>query len=191
MKRFLFLAVICLAQVCALAPANASGGSFANCGSGWVLADNNKLEGINSQKCEKLWCRDLELNKLMGSGSSAASGYVATSQPVLMESADGKSIGCFGDRKWCAGEVAGRWNPEYGAYTRRGEDSASFVSIQKGDCFAWQTGNLGDVGCASGKIPILINGRWSCSSQKTGAATNISGKGKPRIIHRGGSSFRR
>ena len=39
-----------------------------------------------------------------------------------LEDAKGNSVECWGQRKWCAGEVVGQWNPEYGAYTKNGEE---------------------------------------------------------------------
>ncbi|MCL1892188.1 MAG: hypothetical protein FWF97_02780 [Alphaproteobacteria bacterium] len=168
-----------------------TGEKFANCGPGYVLISNGTLEGVTSQKCEKLWCRDLENGRSMGSGNTPASGYVATTRPVLLEAAGGYSIECFGDRKWCTGEVAGRWNPEFGAYTRRGEDSVSFLSSQKGDCFAWQSITANGLGCAPGQIPIFANGKWACGATETGAATDLrrittTGGG----IRRGGASIK-
>ena len=92
-----------------------SGAQF-SCGDGYVLVDHSKIDGIKTQECVKLWCRDLENGKSMGNGNSAASGYRATREPVELSDDKNNTIKCFGDRKWCSGEAAGVWNPEFGGY---------------------------------------------------------------------------
>ncbi|MBO7508843.1 MAG: hypothetical protein J6T57_01015, partial [Alphaproteobacteria bacterium] len=74
--------------------------------------------------------------------------------------ADGNCIECFGNRKWCSGVVPGVWNPEYGAYTRAGADSATYRSVQKSGCFTWQ---LQKPSCPSGEDAILKDGEWVCA----------------------------
>lgn len=175
--KFNFFALFLILSTLFCAPVHAED-AFVDCGPGWIMSDNGKLEGVTSVKCEKLWCRDLENGRSMGNGNTAASGYVATANPVVLEASDGTSIECFGDRKWCAGDVLGVWNPDYGAYTKRGDDSSNFTSAQNGDCFTWGPGSAVKTGCASGQIPVLVNGKWACSSQKTGKSTNVGKKGK-------------
>lgn len=188
--KFNFFALFLILSTLFVVPARATD-TFSDCGPGWVMADNGKLEGVTSVKCEKLWCRDLENGKSMGSGNTAASGYVATTNPVLLEAAGGKSIECFGERKWCAGDTPGRWNPEYGAYTKRGEDSAQFVSTQRGDCFSWGAGTPSNASCANGQIPVLVNGKWGCSSQKTGSSINVGQKSVNQGSSRRGATLKK
>ena len=125
MKKLLALVLVCMTI-----PAFAG-----DCGPGYVLVDHAKIDGMNVKECQKLWCRDLETGKNMGAGNSAANGYVATANPNELCDADRNCIECFGDRKWCSGAQVGVWNPEYGAYTRGGNDSATYNSVQKSGCF--------------------------------------------------------
>ena len=74
--------------------------------------------------------------------------------------AENNCIECWGQRKWCAGEVVGEWNAEYGAYTRNAENNATYQSYQKGSCFAWR---LEKPSCASGQTAILQDGQWVCA----------------------------
>ena len=51
-----------------------------NCGPGYVLVESRqKIDGIPTAECEKLWCWDLETGKSMGQGDKANSGYQSTS----------------------------------------------------------------------------------------------------------------
>lgn len=171
---FLVLSSILIATECRGADTNPI---FVDCGAGWILSSSTNIDGVKSEKCEKLWCRDLEIGgKSMGSGDKANAGYVATTKPTVLESLDSsgstKSIECFGERKWCSGETAGVWNPEYGAYTKKGEDSILFISVLRGDCFSWGSTTSGEAGCKDGQIPVLVNGKWGCSIRKSGATVN-------------------
>lgn len=150
MKKILVFAMVCLC-----APAFAG-----DCGPGYVLNSHAKIDGMVTQECQKLWCVDLETGKAMGSGDRANNGYVATAAPNELCDASGKCIECFGDRKWCTGIVRGVWNPEYGAYTRGGNDSATYGSEQKGGCFTWK---LEKPKCNVGENAILKNGEWICA----------------------------
>lgn len=175
---FLAFALILIAPECRGEETNLV---FADCGPGWVLTSTTSIDGIASEKCEKLWCYDLETGKSMGSGEQANSGYVATTNPVVIESLDtdgnSTSIECFGQRKWCSGETAGVWNARYGAYTKKGEDSILFISVRRGDCFSWGSTSSVSAECKDGQIPILVNGQWGCSDRKSGvAASNIGAK---------------
>ncbi len=138
-----------------------------SCGAGYVLADHKKIDGLNAKECVKLWCRDLETNKPMGSGNSVATGYV----DVLSEVFDNHdSVECFGARKWCAGEAAGTWAPEYGLYVRGSDDGSTYKSYQKSGCFAWR---LEKPECGPGESAILRNGEWMCVTSSGGDINNI------------------
>lgn len=147
---------------------NAADEKFLSCGPGYILASQPKKDGINAFECQKLWCRDLENGKSMGSDNNPASGYKTTSGPIELCDAANNCIECFGDRRWCAGETAGVWNPEYGAYTRGGNDSATYQSYQKGSCFAWR---LEKPVCEAGETAILRQGEWVCATAKGSGAT--------------------
>lgn len=150
MRKFIYLLMFCIAV-----PAFAG-----DCGPGYVMVDHAKVDGITAKECQKIWCRDLETGKSMGSGNSANNGYTATSAPGELCDADGHCIECFGARKWCSGAPVGVWNPEYGAYTRGGTDSATYKSVQKSGCFTWQ---LQSPTCPAGEDAILKDGEWVCA----------------------------
>ena len=145
----------------------AFGASTFSCGAGYVLAAHDKIDGINAKESKKLWCRDLETNKAMGSGDKVASGYV----DVLSETTDGNtSVECYGERKWCSGEPAGVWSPEYGIYVRGSDDGSTYKAYQKGSCFAWR---LEKPECGQGESAILRNGEWVCVTSSGGDISNI------------------
>lgn len=169
--RNIFVAV--LAVLCAV-DANAESVMSPDCGAGYVLVElRKKIDGVPASECQKLWCRDLENGKTMGSGDKANSGYQKTSSFDRLCDADGNCVECWGERKWCAGEVRGEWNAEYGAYTRGGEDNATYQSYQKGSCFAWR---LEKPTCESGKTAMLQDGQWVCAiASGTSEASRASG----------------
>lgn len=179
MKKLIFSFLMVLGVVFA-----ADAAKFTSCGAGYVLSSRTTItDGVKTQECEKLWCRDLETGKMMGDGKSANSGYVATSVPEQICDKDGNCIDCFGARKWCGGEAAGIWNPEYGAYTRDGADNATYQSYQKGSCFAWR---LEKPECPDNQIAILQNGEWVCSmSVDTTAGTRESAVRRGPTLRRG------
>lgn len=167
--RNVLLSLFFTAMACAV-PAYAVD-KFTSCGPGYILTSHDKIDGISAEECQKLWCRDLENGKSMGNGKNAASGYQTTSAPERLcaydeETKQEKCIECFGDRKWCSGEVPGIWNQTYGAYTRRGDDNATFISYQRGGCFAWR---LEKPECPDGQTAILRDEKWVCAvpSQST------------------------
>ena len=142
-----------------------SAGTF-SCGEGYVLVSHSKIDGITAMECEKLWCRDLETGLSMGSGNTAANGYRTTSTPQPLSDNTGKTIVCFGDRKWCSGEVVGEWNADFGGYVRPGDEpdpnnnsKFTYQSYQKGSCFAWR---LEKPSCDAGETAVLQNGKWNC-----------------------------
>jgi hypothetical protein len=124
-SKYLFVALCCLASG-AMASEHAAE-KFLSCGPGYILATKSKTDGINVSECQKLWCRDLENGKTMGDGRSASGGYKSTGAATELCDAKHNCIECFGDRKWCSGEPVGIWNPEYGAYTRGGSDTAAYI----------------------------------------------------------------
>jgi hypothetical protein len=136
------------------------------------LATKSKVDGINMAECQKLWCRDLENGKTMGTGNAPATGYKSTGGPIQLCDAENNCIECFGDRKWCSGDTAGEWNPEYGAYTRGG-DNSTYQSYQKGDCFSWR---LEKPSCDAGLTAVLKNGEWICATS-TGPTTSTGTRG--------------
>ena len=179
MKKLIFSFLMVLGVVFA-----ADAAKFTSCGAGYVLSSRTTItDGVKTQECEKLWCRDLETGKMMGDGKSANSGYVATSVPEQICDKDGNCIDCFGARKWCGGEAAGIWNPEYGAYTRDGADNATYQSYQKGSCFAWR---LAKPECPDNQIAVLQNGEWVCTmSVDTTAGTRESAVRRGPTLRRG------
>ena len=151
-----------------------------SCGDGYVLTSHARVDGINTMACEKLWCRDLETGDFMGNGNTVTNGYRATDEPVELSDGRGNSIMCFGDRKWCAGEKAGEWNPEFGIYTRGGADSTTYKSFKKGGCWTWR---LEKPNCADGMTAILQDDEWTCVREVAPA-----GAGRASTIRRTGAT---
>lgn len=140
---------------------------LASCGAGYVLVETRqKTDGIVTAECKRLWCMDLETGNMMGKDGKPNSGYQMTVEPVLLEDAKGHSVECWGQRKWCSGETVGQWNPEYGAYTKNGADNATYMSYQKGACFAWR---LERPNCPEGQTAILNNDEWICAVSSSDA----------------------
>lgn len=143
--------------------------AFSSCGPGYVLVESRKkIDGVATAECQKLWCRDLETGKQMGDGDKPNSGYKSTMMPSPLCDVNNKCIECWGERKWCGGETPGAWNPEYGAYTRGG-DNTTYQSYQKGSCFAWR---LEKPECDAGMSAILQNGKWICVTETNSAETS-------------------
>ena len=135
--------------------------NFTSCGPGYVLATHPRIDGITAYECKKLWCRDLETGKPMGSGDRANNGYRDTNAPVELCDAERHCVECFGERAWCkksGGISYGEWNPEYGAYTRNGGNS-TYTSYLQGSCWMWR---LGKPDCPNGETAIERNGEWVC-----------------------------
>ncbi|MBR4891990.1 MAG: hypothetical protein IKZ34_02290 [Alphaproteobacteria bacterium] len=154
-----------------------------SCGAGYVLVDTrDKIDGIRVAECQKLWCYDLETGKKMGSDNKANSGYIMTVDTIKLCDNSKNCVECWGDRKWCAGEAPGYWNPKYGAYTRNGDDNASYESYQKGSCFAWR---LEKPQCESGQTAILQDNEWVCVTAEGG-----SGVSRDSSVRRTGSMKR-
>ena len=172
------LIFVMLAVLCPLV----ADAAFTSCGPGYVLAENNKkIDGVPAAECQKLWCRDLENGKMMGSGNKPNAGYQATDSANELCDAAGICLECWGARKWCAGEARGEWYPEYGAYTRGG-DNATYQSYQKGSCFAWR---LEKPECESGETAVLENGKWVCAtSSGTTEASRASGVRRTGTLRR-------
>ena len=177
--RFLFLSLISM-FFCSAVRAE-----FVSCGPGYILVESRKkIDGIPTAECQRLWCRDLENGKEMGSGDRANSGYQMTSAPQELCDVKNNCVMCWGERKWCSGDVRGEWNPGYGAYTRGG-DNATYESYQKGSCFAWR---LEKPDCTDGKTAILENGKWVCAvssgSGEVGRASGVRRTGTLRGMRR-------
>lgn len=167
--RMKILALCTLLFALCVTGAFAADEKFLSCGPGYILNTKSKVDGINQAECQKLWCRDLEAGRTMGDGKDAAAGYKTTGGPVELCDSKNNCIECFGDRKWCAGETNGIWNPAFGAYTRGGGDSTAYTSYLKGSCYAWR---LEKPSCASGETAVLKNDEWVCataSGTSTGA----------------------
>ena len=172
MKKIL-CSLFSLLILCIVAPACSAVGF--SCGAGYVLATHAKIDGLNAKECKKLWCRDLETNKPMGSGDRAASGYI----DKLAEVSDGTdTIECFGERKWCTGDAVGTWAPEYGLYVRGDDDGTTYKSVQKGNCFSWR---LEKPECPAGQSALLRDGEWVCVT----AASDINNVQKSSIRRTG------
>lgn len=139
------------------------------CGSGYVLSDHAKIEGINAKECKKLWCYDLETGKPMGNGNTPANGYRATNAPVYIDDGVGHGIECWGERKWCSGEPAGIYDSESGEYTR--PDGAAYEAYQSGGCWKWR---LTKPECEPGLVAILRGGQWICATQVEGEGGAVS-----------------
>lgn len=175
MKFFIFAAVSLIMPIVANA-------AFTSCGPGYILVEGRqKIDGVPVAECQKLWCRDLENGKMMGEGAKANSGYQATDTYSELCDANDVCVECWGARKWCAGEARGEWNPEYGAYTRGG-DNATYLSYQKGSCFSWK---LEKPDCESGLTAVIQDGKWVCA-----AATGSTEGGRASGVRRTGGMRR-
>lgn len=153
-KGIFFSSLVCLLFSVGVA------GAVDSCGAGYVLVETRKkIDGIPTAECQKLWCRDLENGKMMGSGDRPNAGYQATSFSSELCDADGNCVECWGARKWCSGDVTGIWNPDLGVYTR-GADNTVYQSYQKSTCFTWR---LEKPDCESGTTAILQDGKWVCA----------------------------
>lgn len=180
MKRILFSLFV----VNCLCFAGVAGAEDFSCGPGYILVERSDIDDINAVECQKLWCRDLETGKPMGSGDRANSGYQATSYPMELCDANGNCIECFGDRRWCTGQPQGYWNPEYGAYTYGGDDNATYQSSQRGSCFVWNMIDTPD--CPDGQTAVLQDGKWTCAVS-VGTTTG----GRESSVRRTSGSLRR
>ena len=169
--KYLLVSFFCLTLNSASFALDVPNEVFYYCGPGYILTTNTQTDGIDTYECKKLWCRDFENGKTMGNNNLPYSGYKTTSVPMELCDAEGDCVECFGDRKWCSGESAGVWNPEYGAYTRGGGDTATYGSYQKGSCFTWR---LEKPSCADGEMSILKNGEWVCVTSVDGSQVSTS-----------------
>lgn len=180
MKGKIFASLlIALAGVCVANAAELS------CGAGYVLYEgrsNQTLDGIKMAECQRLWCVDLETGTEMGSDNKANSGYIMSVGTVKLCDNDGSCVECWGERRWCAGEAHGEWNPKYGAYTRNGDDNATYESYKKGSCFAW---HLEKPQCEAGLIAVLQDNQWVCVS-----ADGATGVSRESAVRRTGSMRR-
>lgn len=143
---------------------NAFAATDFTCGPGYVLGDHKNIDGLDAVECQKLWCVDLETGKPMGRGNNPNSGYKMTSQAMEL-TVGARTVTCWGERKWCAGQTPGEWDPEHGIYVRGvyNPDSA-YESYQKGGCFSWR---LGAHNCPAGQTAFLgPDGVWDCRAEQ-------------------------
>ena len=179
MKGKIFASLlIALAGVCAANAAELS------CGAGYVLVESRQtLDGVvKVAECQRLWCVDLETGRKMGVDNKPNSGYIMSVGTVEVCDDDKNCVECWGERRWCAGEAHGEWNPKYGAYTRNGDDNATYESYQKGSCFAW---SLEKPQCEAGLVAILQDNEWVCVS-----VDGASGVSRESAVRRTGSMRR-
>jgi hypothetical protein len=136
---------------------------FVDCCPGYVVAAAKNRDGIPTVECKKIWCRDLENGRSMGSGNTAANGYESTSQPVEICDNTNRCLECFGKRKWCPAESTGIFNTEYGIYAKDGADSNMYRGALSGSCYKWQLQNHN---CDPNEIAVNNGTSWSCLSQQ-------------------------
>ena len=142
-------------------------GAFIDCGRGYIVAAAKSREGIPTQECKKLFCRDLENGRVMGADGGMNPGYENKGM-VVQEDNDGNRIDCFGQRRWCSSGQAGQFNPEYGIYTKGGGDADAYRGILKGNCFEWQATNYS---CGPGEVAVIDKdtSSWVCLTAGSGA----------------------
>jgi hypothetical protein len=154
---------------------------FVDCGPGFIVENAKKRDGIASVECKKLWCRDLENGKNMGANDSAANGYVITSAPVELCDDKNNCVECFGARKWCAGEAAGVWDPDYGIHIRPDSDASMYRGILSGNCYKWQLQNHN---CGPNEIAVNNGTSWSCLTQSGAGGEAARSAIKKKAIRR-------
>ncbi len=157
MRYFLFAFFVCFVGV--------ARAEF-TCGPGYVLVSHAKIDGVSAAECQKLWCMDLETGKMMGRAGSAYSGYKDTNAAWTLEVPGEKSVLCWGERKWCTGQPAGRWDGVVGRYVRGGSEDA-YESYQNGSCFSWR---LKENPCKAGQDAKLVDGTWKCMEKENSEA---------------------
>ena len=160
MKRHLFLGVFCGLIILAL-PSFAAVEKFVDCGPGYVMVASKNRDGIQSFECKRLWCRDLENGKSMGTGGTPSNGYEITAGSFTYNYY-GETIECFGRRRWCIGEDQGVFNEDLGIYTKPGADNALYTGRLQGNCYKWQ---LQSNNCRPDQIAINDGINWICVSQ--------------------------
>ena len=150
----------------ALAGVGVANAAELSCGAGYVLVESRQtLDGVK-----------------MGVDNKPNSGYILSVGTVEVCDDDKNCVECWGERRWCAGEAYGEWNPKYGAYTRNGDDNATYESYQKGSCFAWR---LEKPQCEAGLVAILQDNEWVCVS-----ADGAHGVSRESAVRRTGSMRR-
>ena len=147
----------------ALSSAASAAVSFVDCGAGYVKANGKNRDGIPTIECKKLFCRDLENGRVMGTEAGMAAGY-ENKGLVFVEDNKGNGIECFGQRKWCNSVLPGQeglFNAEYGIYTKGGEDGDAYRGVLRGNCFEWQTTGHS---CRPGETAVIDKdtSSWIC-----------------------------
>ncbi|MDR1027748.1 MAG: hypothetical protein LBL46_05015 [Rickettsiales bacterium] len=158
MKRLL-AAILIVAPLCL----HAADERFVDCGPGFVMSAGKLIDGIPSVECKKLWCRDLETGKAMGT-NNAANGYKDTARAGEVCDDKNNCVSCWGERKMCGGEDPAVFNADMGAYTKRGAAVKDFVGFQSGSCWKWRVAGHD---CPAGKIAMLVDGEYRCLDQST------------------------
>jgi hypothetical protein len=158
MKKIILSLLAILAAPAALF---AAGEKFVDCGEGYVLANTGARDGVPAKECKKLWCRDLENNKAMGRENTAAAGYMSTPSTEEIFDSQGRSVKCFGKRKWCAD--SGAFDPDQGIYVKSG-NAALYRGVLSGNCYKWQLHNHT---CGPNEVAINDGDSWVCLNQSS------------------------
>ena len=165
-----------LFAIIALPVASFATSKFFDCGPGWVVQSAKNRDGISAMECKRLYCRDLENGKAMGTEARMNNGYHKETELTHLEDNEGNSISCFGQRKWCVGQVEGVFDPDFGMYVRGGDGNA-YRGILKGDCWEWQPTNHS---CRLGETPKMdpVTGTWVCIDVRMGLDTRSAIKAR-------------
>ena len=167
----------------ALSSVGWAGAPFVDCGPGYVKANAKSRDGIPTTECKKLFCRDLENGRAMGTEAGMAAGY-ENKGLELAEDNKGNSVECFGRRKWCASVLPGQeglFNTEYGIYTKGGEDGNAYRGVLKGNCYEWQTTGHS---CRPGETAVIDKDTSSWICLTSGGAGNGRSAVKARSLRR-------
>jgi len=180
--RIIFLTLF---AVMILQPALYASSVIIDCGEGFIGVTVQNQSGIPTVECRRLWCRDLENGRPMGSGDRPNNGYDNTAVPE--EICGGNDcISCFGRRRWCQGESAGIWEPEAGMYVRSNEvvSPGSPIlnrGVLSGNCFRWQ---LQAHGCGPNQVAYNDGTAWICLTPSQLMGVGDRGATVPRAIRR-------
>jgi len=140
-----------------------------DCGEGFIGVTSTNNAGLSTVECRKLWCRDLENGRSMGSGNNPANGYQNTANPVSLDEyvlGPDEYIYCFGERRWCPNEARAMWYEDAGIFIREIDlaDIAAGKPVQyrsqlSGNCYRWQGQSHG---CPAGTIAHNDGTAWIC-----------------------------
>ena len=157
------------------APVRAASLPYVDCGDGFVAASAKSSDGIQTFECKRVWCRDLENGRVMGADNSTVNKGYELKNKVTPEEYNyyGKNIHCFGERKWCTGEVKGEFDPDIGIYTRSGVSTGFYRGVLRGDCYYWQVQSH-KCDAANGEVAVHNGTSWTCIIQASGPGTGRS-----------------